>query len=181
VSDWAEKSAISQKVAVGIQDISAYPAGSYTGAISGANLSGFNVKYCIVGHSERRKYFHESLEDIAKKVDQCLAEQITPIVCVDRQEIKFQADLIESSQYKKIIVAYEPVEYIGVGVAQDVAEVVQVINEIKKVFGEATIIYGGSVNADNVSEFSGQNEIEGYLVGSASLDAGQFAHIVKNG
>lgn len=181
VSDWAGESSIAKQVSVGTQDISAYPAGSYTGGVSGVNLEHFNVKYSIVGHSERRKYFHETLQDIARKVDLCLQEGITPIVCVDRQEIQFQADLIEPAHYRKIIVAYEPVEYIGVGVAQEASEVLSIIKEIKNAFSGVRTIYGGSVNPDNIDQFNTHSEIEGYLVGSASLDAENFADLVKRG
>jgi triosephosphate isomerase len=179
VKNSLEKSPLHQSVSLGIQDISAYPAGSYTGAVSGANLENLNVKYAIVGNSERRKYFHETSQDIALKVDQCLENGITPVVCVDRGQIQTQSDLIHSNKREKIVVAYEPIEHIGTGVSQDVSEVLEVIKEIGNSFSGSRIIYGGSVNRDNIAQYLPKSEIEGFLVGSASLDAEHFVDLMS--
>ena len=170
---------LNQNVYLGVQDISPYPAGSYTGAVSTRNLEGFNVRFAIVGHSERRKYFHENSQDVANKVDQCLENNITPIICVDRNEIENQAVKIDAEKRKKIIVAYEPVEYIGTGTAQNVNEVLEVIAEVKKAFGNETkVLYGGSVNPDNIEQFRSRDEIDGFLIGSASLDVEKFLDLI---
>lgn len=167
-------------VYLGVQDVSPYPAGSYTGAVSTQNLDGFDVKYAIIGHSERRKYFHETSQEIANKVDQCLEAGITPIVCVDRDQIDEQARKIDESKRKHIIVAYEPVEYIGTGTAQKGEEVLEVVAEVRKAFGkDSQVLYGGSVNPENIEEFKSQVEIDGFLVGSASLDVDKFLDLIS--
>ena len=112
-------------------------------------------------------------------MDQCLENAITPIVCVDRSEVLAQADLIDSSNYKKIIVAYEPVEHIGTGVAQNPNEVSEAIKEVRAAFGDASIIYGGSVNGGNIDPFLNMNEIKGFLIGTTSLDPVHFSDIIQ--
>lgn len=179
VSDRLLNKALHSHTFLGVQDISPFPAGSYTGAVSGHNLIGFGVKYAVVGHSERRKYFKESSLEVSKKVESCIEERITPIVCVDRNEIDAQADFIEKGKYSKLVVAYEPVDHIGTGIAQDVSEVLPVMRELKAVFRGARIIYGGSVNPDNIDEFIAEEEIEGFLVGHASLDVDEFGELLK--
>lgn len=166
------------QVQLGVQNVSPYPAGSYTGAVSVRNLEGFNVKYAIVGHSERRKYFNETNDDVAKKVEQCVEASITPIVCVDRNEVTAQAEAIDKDLHKKLVIAYEPIEFIGTGTAQPVEEVLEVMSEIKDVFPESRVIYGGSVNLDNIDEFKSHDQIAGFLVGSASLDADTFIDLI---
>lgn len=177
--EWQKKSLLFPHVSIGVQDISPFPAGSYTGAVSGPNLEGLDIRYAIVGHSERRKYFKETSKDVALKVNQCIENSITPIICVDRKEIAAQADLIDPEKYKHLVIAYEPIEYIGTGMSQDVTEVLAVCREIRSAFGEAIIIYGGSVNPDNIDEFLEHDEVEGFLVGTASLDPEEFVDLMK--
>lgn len=161
-----------------VQDISPYEAGSYTGAVSAMNLEGFNVKYAIVGHSERRKYFRETSEDVANKVESCMTGEITPVVCVDLPEVEKQAKLIDSKFHSKTIVAYEPVEHIGTGIAQPLDEILDAIKRIKNHFPSSKTIYGGSVNLDNVEAMKQEQAIEGFLVGSTSLKADAFAQLI---
>lgn len=167
------------QVSLGVQDISAYPAGSYTGGVSAPNLVGFNVRYAIVGHSERRKYFKENSQDVAMKIEQCLENEIVPIVCVDRHEVAAQASLIDATSRKRIIVAYEPIEHIGTGHSQPVDEVLTVFQEIKTAFGDVKIMYGGSVNPDNINQYLPHHEIQGFLVGSASLSVSTFINLIS--
>lgn len=163
---------------LGVQDISPYPPGSYTGAVSGQNLQGFGVKYAILGHSERRNYFKETSLDVAKKVENCLEAMITPIVCVDKIEVEHQASLIESYNYKKLIVAYEPAEHIGTGIPENVNEVLEVVEKVKKAFPGAKVIYGASLDPQNIATYSSRNEIEGFLVGGSSLDPHKFSELL---
>lgn len=179
VGDWVEKNQALWKVFLGLQNISPYSAGPYTGEVSGQNLVDLHVKYAIVGHSERRKYFKESSLDVSKRVESCLEEGITPIVCVDRFEIEQQADFIDRKHYGQLIVAYEPVEHIGTGIAQDVDEVLKAMDEVRSAFPKATVIYGGSINPQNIDQFAPHNEIEGFLVGGASLNASEFVRMIR--
>lgn len=159
-------------VYLGVQDISPYPAGKYTGAVSTENLNGFNVRYAIVGHSERRRYFHETHNDVANKVAQCIDAGITPIVCVDDEYISSQAAAIPQEHLIKCIVAYEELSAIGSGKNEPVEHVKEVFAEIKKYFGSVKLIYGGSVDVDNVQDYL--SFCDGVLVGTASLDVSDF-------
>ncbi|MEN8253237.1 MAG: triose-phosphate isomerase family protein [Patescibacteria group bacterium] len=177
VVDWFSRehfdNSVREKINLGIQDISPYPMGKYTGAISIKNLEGLDVKYAIVGHSERRRYFHETHNDVANKVAQCIDAGITPVVCVDDEYVSSQAAAIKQEHLEKCIVAYEELSAIGSGKNEPIEHVQEVFSEIKKYFGETKLIYGGSVNASNVQDYL---EIcDGVLVGSASLKVEDFA------
>ena len=167
-----------KNIDLAIQDISSYPSGSYTGAVSAKNLEDFNIKYAIVGHSERRRYFHETNQDIANKVAQCIENNIIPILCIDEDDISAQATAIPEKYLDKIIVAYEPLEAIGSGNNASVEQVLKVSAKIKKSFTDKTqIVYGGSVNADNIKDYL---EIcDGVLVGGASLEAESFVDLLR--
>jgi triosephosphate isomerase len=159
-----------------VQDISPFPAGSYTGAVSGRNLEGFGVGYVIVGHSERRKYFHESHQDVANKVAQALKAGLKPIVCVDQAYIEQQAQVIDPRFLEKCIVAYEPLAAIGTGESADPDQVKTAMAQIKAEFGAVSVLYGGSIEDDNVELYT---EItDGFLVGGASLDPDEFAKLI---
>lgn len=163
---------------LGVQDISSFPAGRYTGAISVKNLEGFDVKYAIVGHSERRRYFGESHQAVANKVVQCVENGITPIVCVDDEYIRQQSVAIESKYYSKCVVAYEELGAIGTGNNEPLDHVSKVIDLIRSSFDGASVLYGGSVDKDNIK---GYLEItDGVLVGTASLDPDHFAQLVES-
>lgn len=167
-----------KNTALATQDLSQFSAGSYTGAVSTVNLGGFSVEYSILGHSERRRYFHETDSDVAMKIDQAVNNGITPIVCVDKEYIESQAMSIDKSYLEKCIVAYEPLSAIGSGENEDVGKVRQVVEKIKSIFGNVPVIYGGSVNDMNVAEYLLVSD--GVLVGSASLDLNSFWKILKN-
>jgi triosephosphate isomerase (TIM) len=161
---------------LGVQNLSSLSAGSYTGAVSTVNLDGLDVKYAIVGHSERRHYFGESDQDIANKVDQALEAGITPVVCVDEGYIESQANSIEKKYYDKCIIAYEPISAIGTGDEMGEKKVKEVVERIRKAFGKVRVIYGGSVNGDNVKDYL--EVCDGVLVGGASLKVEDFKKII---
>lgn len=157
-------------ITLGVQDLSPFPAGAYTGAVSARNLEELDVKYTIVGHSERRKYFHETMQEVANKVSEAIAAGITPIVCVDKEHIEAQANAILESERGKCIVAYEPVGHIGTGEVDDIKDVLTVAEHIREAFGEqAPVLYGGSVDGDTADMFLKSNALHGALVGGASL------------
>lgn len=162
---------------MGVQDLSSMAAGSYTGAVSAVNLEGMEVKYAILGHSERRHHFGETDQDVANKVERALEAGLVPVVCVDEDYIFSQAAALEQSQLSKCMVAYEPLSAIGTGEEMSVKKVEEVFAQIKKVFGEVKVIYGGSVNPNNVDEYLLVGD--GVLVGTASLDAKEFLALSK--
>ncbi len=168
-----------ENVFLATQDISPYPAGSYTGAVSAFNLSTWPVKYVIVGHSERRRWFRETSSDVALKVEQALANKLTPIVCVDENNFKEQAGKLSESVWKQCVIAYEPKNAIGSGLAADVSEVEKMVKKIKRQFSDTTkVLYGGSVTELNINDFL--NVVDGVLVGHESLDADSFLNLIRS-
>ena len=183
---------------LGAQNMFYEDKGAFTGEISPLMLKEFKVKYVVIGHSERRHIFGESNELIEKKVKKAVEEGLTPILCVGETLEEREADktweIIEeqlASALKgfdtlpDIVIAYEPVWAIGTGKAatrEDAEEVISKIRQwLKEHFGrdDVSILYGGSVKAANVEQFASSKEIDGALVGGASLKPDEFAIIVK--
>ena len=185
----------------GAQDVSAQPAGAFTGEVAASMLADFNCRYVIVGHSERRAYHGESNELVARKAQAALQAGITPIVCVGEtleQREAGQTGSVVSSQLAavlallddeaagKIVVAYEPVWAIGTGktatpaMAQEVhAQLRAQLRERSAAVAEAVaILYGGSMKPDNAADLMAQGDIDGGLIGGASLKAADFLAIV---
>lgn len=164
-------------VSVGVQDTSPFPAGKYTGAVSARNLEGLPITHAIVGHSERRRYFHETNQEVANKIDLLIEAGITPIVCVDQPYIDSQAYVIDKKIKAQCVIAYEPIESIGTGLSQEVAKVLPIVEEIKVAFGNVPIIYGGSVDLENIDAYL--LAMDGVLVGGASLEVEGFTNLCK--
>src|SRR5947209_3439238 len=193
----------SSNVAIGFQNVHWKADGAYTGEISAAMLLSLGVTHVIVGHSERRQYFGETDDTVNLRLKTALEAGLTPICCVgevlEEREAGMTDDVlrrqcvrafhaISARKAAKLIVAYEPVWAIGTGktaTPELAAEAHAVIrSEATEIFGEEfaaglRILYGGSVKPDNVSALMAQAEIDGALVGGASLDAKSFAAIVK--
>jgi len=167
------------RVSLAAQDVSPFPAGAYTGAVQ-IEMIAKMVKYVIVGHSERREYFHETNQEIANKVALIQDKGLMPILCVDEPYAREQLAALEDGAVDQLVVAYEPLEAIGSGTPQKTEEVSKVVAEIKQM-ADVPILYGGSVKPANVSEIVGLEDVSGALVGGASLEAGTFAELVKNG
>ena len=167
--------------------------GAFTGEISLNMLKEFEVSYVIVGHSERRWIFGETDELINKKVIACLEKGIRPILCVGEKIEEREAGMtlkVVESQLKlglsglddvadKIDIAYEPVWAIGTGNPATPEDAQLVHRFIKELLGNVRVLYGGSVNSKNAKEFLSMQDVDGLLVGSASLDPVSFAQIVK--
>ena len=155
-------------VELGAQDVSKFEEGQYTGEVSAKMLKDF-VSYVIAGHSERRKHFGETDEDIALKIEHCLKHELTPIVCVNK---------IEQASTDKAIFAYEPLFAVGTGIPDSPENAQEFAEKIKSVVGQdVRVLYGGSVTSENVKSFVSQPDINGVLVGQASLDPKEFARI----
>ena len=186
-------------VEIGAQDVFWESEGAYTGEISPIMLAGEGVDYCIVGHSERRRMFGETDETVAKKVSALLAADIVPIVCVGetleenragKTRARVAAQIagglghLTDAQRADIVIAYEPVWAIGTGLADTPENAESTIAFIRSTAGgllDATIVYGGSMKADNAHALCAQPNIDGGLIGSASLDAAAFAALVESG
>ncbi len=191
-------------VFVAAQNCSNKKSGAYTGEVSVEMLQSLNVKYVIIGHSERREYFKETNKLLAEKTDIALAHDIVPIFCCgeplqvresDTQNDFVTMQLQESlfhlpeEQIKKIVIAYEPIWAIGTGKtaskeqAQEMHAFIR--GEIAKQYGqsvadEISILYGGSVKANNAREIFAEADVDGGLVGGASLVADEFVTIIKS-
>lgn len=191
------------KAAAGGQDVSKYEKGAYTGEVSAKQLSDVGAKYCIVGHSERRQYHNEDDFLINAKVKALLAEGINPIICcgesLEQREMNLTMEYvtyqikaaladIDVAQLRRCIIAYEPIWAIGTGKtataeqAEEVCEGIRAV--IRKIYGArparaVTILYGGSMNAKNAAELLAQPDIDGGLIGGASLKPADFATIIK--
>lgn len=186
-------------VALGAQDVSARESGAYTGEISAAMLHDFGVRYAIVGHSERRQYHGETDAVVAEKAQRALAAGITPIVCIGETLAERDAGLTEEVVKRQlaavihlnghciseIVVAYEPVWAIGTGKtatpeqAQAVHAVLRAqLQAASNKAGRIRLLYGGSMNAANAASLLAQPDIDGGLIGGASLKAADFLSII---
>lgn len=189
----------SSALELGAQDVSAHDKGAYTGEVSAAMLREFGVRYAIVGHSERRQYHGETDAVVADKAKAALSQGITPIVCVGEtlaereagqteEVVKRQlAAVIHTNGHciSELVVAYEPVWAIGTGKTAS-PEMAQAVHAVLRAqlkaatpqAGRVQILYGGSMNAANAAELLAQPDIDGGLIGGASLKAADFLTIV---
>jgi triosephosphate isomerase (TIM) len=187
----------------GAQDLSPHPKGAYTGDISGPMLAKLGCQYVAVGHSERRQYHHEDDALVNTKVKAALANELAPIMCIgEGLEIREAGEHVPHviaqldaglsgltpAQVEKVVVAYEPVWAIGTGktaTPEDAQEVCGAIRQrIAEKFGKSTadgvrVLYGGSVKAANVASIMAQPDVDGALVGGASIDAEEFVQICR--
>jgi triosephosphate isomerase (TIM) len=199
-TDIAEDSVFS----VGAQNMNENDKGAFTGEISGTMLSSMEVEYCIIGHSERRKYYGEDHALLSKKLDAALRNEIRPIFCCgevlpEREAgnhfnvVKKQLDEslfhLSPDEFQQVVIAYEPVWAIGTGVnatpeqAQEMHAFIR--QQLKEKYGEelaaeTSILYGGSCNSSNARELFTQPDVDGGLIGGASLKADEFIKIVNS-
>lgn len=188
-------------IAFGAQDLSQHDSGAYTGEISGAFLKALECDYVLVGHSERRTLHSESDEQVAAKVAAALKNNLVPIICVGETSedlekhgpsavpvAQLKAALSGVSATADIVVAYEPVWAIGSGQAATPEQAEQVAaalrTELRETLGEdvaakTRILYGGSVKSGNIAGFMREPNVDGALVGGASLDLNEFSSIVR--
>ncbi len=187
-------------IALGAQDVSTQAGGAFTGEVSAAMLRDFGVRYCIVGHSERRQAHRETEVDVALKARQALAFGITPIVCVGETLAQREAGETEAVVKRQlaavihenghciseIVVAYEPVWAIGTGHTATPEQAQQVHAVLRAQLKAATpqhervaILYGGSMNAANAESLLAQSDVDGGLIGGAALKAAEFLTILR--
>jgi len=180
----------------GAQDCSIYSKGAFTGEISSEILKDLDCNFCIIGHSERRNLFNEENKQIYQKVSNCLNSKIIPILCVGEtleQKKKYQTKEILTEQIKKgipsesnnekLIIAYEPIWAIGTGLTPSVEDIDEIHNFIKKDisgFENYKVIYGGSVNSSNSKKILAIGNVDGVLVGGASINIEEFNKIIAS-
>ncbi|TAE50241.1 MAG: triose-phosphate isomerase [Bacteroidetes bacterium] len=185
------------------QNVHQSVSGAFTGEVSAPMLASMHCSHCIVGHSERRQYFHEGNALLAEKINRLLERDITPIYCigetleereaghtleVNRVQLSEGAFHLDAAAFSKLVIAYEPVWAIGTGrtaspeQAQEVHAYIRTLIAAQygaEVAASISILYGGSVKADNAKVLFAQPDIDGGLVGGASLKSREFAEIVK--
>lgn len=194
--------AIAAGLKVGAQNIHFEKNGAFTGEISAEQLASLEIDYALVGHSERRKYFHESNQDLLKKIKALLAEGIRPIFCCGEELEARKSDLhfktvaeqlkilweLSKEEFAQLVIAYEPVWAIGTGEtasslqAQEMHASIRAL--VKEHYGKpiaenCSILYGGSCKPDNAAELFEQADVDGGLIGGASLNANDFLAIVN--
>jgi len=189
-------------IGLGAQNMDYHDSGAYTGEVSAGMLKALGVDYVIVGHSERRQYYSETDETVNLKVKQALKNSLIPIMCVGetleereqgitaeivRMQVKLGMLGLDAEDAEKIIIAYEPVWAIGTGktaTSDDANDTIKIIRTaVKEMFGAAAgkirIQYGGSMNPGNASELMAMSDIDGGLIGGASLNAEDFSKVVN--
>ena len=190
------------KIACGAEDVSAFAKGAYTGEIAANMLSDLGVKYCIVGHSERREYHKESDMLVNAKARALLDNGISPIICVGESLEQREMELtmahinyqvraalygVDASELRRCVIAYEPIWAIGTGKTATAEQAEEVCREIRSIIREiygarparsVSILYGGSMNAKNAAELLAMPDIDGGLIGGASLKPADFATII---
>ncbi len=193
--------AVESNFSVGAQNVYPDDSGAFTGEISPPMLESMEVEYCIIGHSERRKYFNESDEFLARKLDALLKHNIKPVFCcgelLPERKAKKHFKVVEKQlneslfhlnkeEMSEVVIAYEPVWAIGTGVnatSEQAQEMHAFIRGLiakkysKKLSGEITILYGGSCNSKNAKELFSNPDVDGGLIGGASLKAEEFIAI----
>jgi triosephosphate isomerase len=195
----AQSSLLGAHVAVAAQDVSRHESGAYTGEVSASMLKEFGVRYALVGHSERRQYHGETDLAVAEKAQRALAAGITPIVCVGETLQEREAGQTEAVVKRQlaavihlnghciseVVVAYEPVWAIGTGRTASPEQAQAVHAVLRAQLSAATehaglirLLYGGSMNASNAAQLLAQLDIDGGLVGGASLKAADFLQII---
>ena len=177
--------------------------GAYTGEISAAMLHSIGVPFCIVGHSERREYFQETNSQLAEKVNKCLESFITPIFCCGEslhireggaqndfvaQQLRESLFHLSAKEVRGVVIAYEPIWAIGTGVTASTAQAQEMHAHLRSILAEQygqntaaeiSLLYGGSVKAANAKELFACEDVDGGLVGGASLSAPEFREIIS--
>lgn len=190
------------RISVGAQNLCSMPKGAYTGEVSAAQIKDLGAKYVIIGHSERRQYYGEADLQVNLKVKIAIENGLIPIICVGetleqremditieyiRLQLKTALSGVSADKMRKVVIAYEPVWAIGTGKTATSEEAGEVCHEIRsllrilygaRVARSVSILYGGSMNSDNASELLAQPDIDGGLIGGASLDPEKFYSIV---
>jgi triosephosphate isomerase (TIM) len=189
---------------ISAQNCSDKKSGAYTGEVSAEMLKSIDLHYCLVGHSERREYFGENNKMLAEKINLCLANDITPIFCcgeaLQTREQNQQNSFVEQQLHEslfhlskeellKIVIAYEPIWAIGTGKTASTEQAQEMHAHIRTVLknqygdsiaGQISILYGGSVKSNNARELFASKDVDGGLVGGASLNAQEFTEIIRS-
>jgi triosephosphate isomerase (TIM) len=193
-----------KRISIAAQNCAAFASGAYTGEVSAAMIESVAAMYVIIGHSERRNYFNETNAALAEKTKLALQNNLTPVFCcgetldernannhfeVIARQLNESVFLLDENDFRKVIIAYEPVWAIGTGVTASPAQAQEIHAFIRNIIAKkysyetaegASILYGGSCNEQNAKELFSQKDIDGGLIGGASLKAQSFIKIITS-
>lgn len=184
-----------ENIELGCQNCSSYDEGAHTGEIAASQLKSLNVKYCLTGHSERRIEKKETTKEIIDKINKLIKNGITPIFCIGEslkekqnnktntileENIKYLTETIKEENLYKIIIAYEPIWSIGTGTIPKKEELQEIFNKLKKMCPNNKLLYGGSINEENISIIKEISHLDGYLIGGLSLQIDHLKKIVNS-
>lgn len=176
-------------IQIGAQNVSAFAEGAYTGQVSATSLAEIGCTYCIVGHSEARRFLHETSEEVARKCTELFAQGITPIICIDEETFETQLSLLyallaQTDGDQEYIIAFEPLGAIGTGNVPSLEHLKAMFMRLyalcKAHSNPFRLLYGGSVHPDNAAQLLGIEHVDGLLIGGASLKIETFEAIVQN-
>lgn len=165
-----------KNVSLAAQDVSPFPKGAYTGAVA-ADMINEMVDYVIIGHSERRRYFRETSQDIANKMAESVDAGLKPIVCIDQPYAMSQLTALNDIDCDEMILAYGPVEAMSARIPEQAQRVAEAAGFISQVQPGRPVVYGGSLSPDNVEGYISLPQLSGLFVGQSSLEAKSFASI----
>jgi len=167
-----------ENVSLAAQDISPFPKGSYTGAVA-ADMVKYFADYVILGHWERRIYFHETEDDVARKMSEAIDAGLIPIICVDQPYAAFQVLPLNTIDSKEMIVAYGPMDATTSRVPEPPIKAAEIARSLSGILHGKSAVYGGSLTPKNVKDYIEIPEIAGLFIGQASLDVDSFLDIYE--
>ncbi len=179
IREVAERLASLDSVFLAAQSVSSWPQGSYTGSTPAAWLDGI-TQYSILGHRERRRYFHESAQDIARQVHESMAENLQPVVCVDKDNITAQTASFDMEEVLKILWAYTPPDADHLERAHGQKTIDKAVKALRTKVGGQEVLYGGGVNIHNARSILAIDGISGIMLGKGCLDAAAFSRLIES-
>ncbi|WP_457573251.1 triose-phosphate isomerase [Desulfolithobacter sp.] len=165
-------------VAVAAQHVSPYPPGAYTGALPAVWLAGM-AGYTLSGHREARKYFHETLQEVAGQVREAVSAGLVPILCMERALASAQIAAIDSGDLERVVLSYTPSDAVQLEVAHTVEEVRDAAAFFSALSGGRPVLYGGGVNRANIEGLMGEHELAGVMVGRSCLEVAEFLDLLE--
>ncbi|MBV5306682.1 MAG: triosephosphate isomerase [Desulfobulbaceae bacterium] len=167
-----------ENVSLAAQDVSPFPKGSYTGAVDADMVKSF-ADYVILGHSERRVYFHETKDDIAGKMSEAIDAGLIPIVCMEQPYAAYQALPLNDLDSKEMIVAFGPMDETTARTPEPPIKAAETARSLSKILHGRPVVYGGSLGPENVKNYLQIPELAGLFIGQASLDVESFLNIYE--
>lgn len=174
----ARKTAHLSGISLATQGISAYPQGSYTGSTPAAWVRGL-AQYTLLGHRERRRYFHETVQDVARQAYESLGEDLQPIICIDKDVLVSQTAAMAAEELDHLIWAYTPETPATFEMARNIADIAATLPKIAQKTDNRPVLYGGGVTAENAASLWNVAGLSGVMMGKSCLDAAGFSGLLN--